>query len=134
MRGIPALQKIFKKEKNNNFLRTEFGYKFSLFTIYAREIKGINFIVFDFHRTATRQNMRFREDKSLCDGFKIISYHQKWRAKDLVIIDAKGRLVWEHIPEYDILAEIWKGLKGRWGGDWFKEGKTTFDDCYHFEY
>ena len=134
MSGILSLQKIFKKEKNNNFLRIEFGYKFSLFTIYAREIKGINFIVTDFHRTAAKQNKRFKDGGSLCDGFKAISYHQKWRAKDIVIIDAKGRLIWTHIPEYDILAEIWKGLKGRWGGDWYIKGKTKFDDCYHFEY
>lgn len=122
-----------KKRKNNTLLRAEFVLAFAIFTINAN-YKGINFIVIDFHRTAKQQNKRFKKGGTLCDGYKKISYHQKRRAKDLVIIDAKGRLIWEHIPKYDILAEIWKGLDGRWGGDWFKEGKTTFNDIYHFEY
>ena len=119
--------------KNNSLLREEFGYKFALFTIYAKVIYGINFIITDFHRTASEQYGRFKEKKSLCDGFKKISYHQKRRAKDLVIINSRGKLIWEYTPEYDILAKIWKELKGRWGGDWFKQGKTTFNDIYHFE-
>ena len=134
MSGTSANSTASKKTENNTLLRSEFGYKFALFTLYARDVKGINFIVIDFHRTAPEQNQRFKEKKSLCDGYKKISYHQKRRAKDLVIINAKGRLIWGHVPEYDILAEIWKGLKGRWGGDWYIKGKTKFDDCYHFEY
>lgn len=134
MRGIPEGSNAPKKKKNNALLRSEFGYKFSLFTVHAIVIYGIYFIVTDFHRTAIQQNKRFKKGGSLCDGYKKISYHQKRRAKDLVIIDAKGVLIWKYIPEYDILAEIWKGLKGIWGGDWFKEGKTTFNDIYHFQY
>jgi len=112
----------------------EFNYKFSLLTLYTVAIKKINFIVTDYHRTAIQQKKRFNEGGSLCDGYKIISYHQKWRAKDIVVIDDKERPVWRHVPEYDVLAEIWRALEGRWGGDWFIEGKTTFDDIYHFEY
>lgn len=123
-----------KKEKNNTLLRAEFNYKFALFTLYAVVIKKVNFIIMDFYRTTAQQNKRFTEGKSLCDGYKKISYHQKWRAKDIVIVDDKGNLIWGHVSEYDILAEIWKALGGRWGGDWFKEGKTKFDDCFHFEY
>lgn len=134
MSGSSANPTTPQNTKSNTLLRSEFGYKFSLFTLYAREIKGINFIVIDFHRMAPEQNKRFKDKKSLCDGYKKISYHQKRRAKDLVIIDAKGRLIWGHVPAYDILAEIWKGLKGRWGGDWFKKGKTKFNDIYHFEF
>ena len=121
-------------QKNNTLLREEFGHKFALFTLYAKDIKGINFIVTDFHRTVSEQNKKFKKGMSLCDGFKKTSYHQKWRAKDIVIIDKKGELVWDHVSEYNILAGIWKELGGRWGGDWYIDGKTDFDDCYHFEY
>jgi len=119
---------------NNTLLRAEFNFKFAQFTLYAIGVKKINFIITDFHRTAIQQNKRFNEKKSLCDGHKKISYHQKWRAKDIVIIDKNGNPIWGHTPKYDILGEIWKALDGRWGGDWFKEGKTKFDDVYHMEY
>ena len=122
-----------KKRKNNTIRRSEFGHKFAFLTLHAFVEYGINFVVTDFHRTASEQNKRFKKGGSLCDGYKKISYHQKRRAKDLVIIDAKGRLIWGHVLEYDTLARIWKGLDGRWGGDWFKKGKTTFNDIYHFE-
>lgn len=135
MRGIPDLQQTSKSKKNNTLLRSEFGSKFALFTLCAIILHGIHFVVIDFHRTAIAQNKRFKKGGTLCDGYKKISYHQRRRAKDLVIIDKKGgRLIWKYVPEYDTLAEIWKGLDGRWGGDWFKEGKTTFNDIYHFEY
>jgi len=121
---------------NNTLLRAEFNYKFALFTLSAVIIHKINFIVTDFIRTAIEQNKRFKEKKSLCDGYKKISKHQKARAKDLVIIDKKGNPIWEHIPEYDKLGEIWSSIAGKenWGGTWFKEGKTTFNDIYHFQY
>lgn len=134
MRGIPEIPDVAKKKKGNVQLRAEFGQKFALFTIHAYTIYGIIFVVTDFHRTALAQNKRFKRGGTLCDGYKRISYHQRRRAKDLVIIDAKGVLIWKYISEYDILAEIWKGLKGIWGGDWFKKGKTTFNDIYHFQY
>lgn len=120
--------------QNNVLLRARFGHEFSKFTLYAFDIKGIRFIVTDFHRTAGEQNKRFKKGGTLCDGHKKISYHQKRRAKDIVIVDENGTPIWKYIPEYDVLAEIWKALRGRWGGDWYKKGKTTFNDIYHFEY
>lgn len=120
-------------KKNNTILRSEFGHKFALFTLRAYIINQITFVVTDFHRTAAVQNKRFKKGGTLCDGYEKISYHQKRRAKDLVIINARGKLIWDYTPEYDTLAKIWKELKGRWGGDWFKQGKTTFNDIYHFE-
>lgn len=119
---------------NNTLLRAKFIYKFALFILLAKITRNIDFIITDFIRTAENQNKRFKEGKSLCDGYKKISYHQKARAIDLVIIDKVGNPIWEHVKEYDILGEIWKSLGGRWGGDWFKEGKTKFNDVYHFEY
>ena len=110
---------------SNTRLRAEFNLKFSKFSLYAIEIKKINFIVTEFIRSAKEQNKRFKNKKSLCDGYKKISYHQKSRAKDVVILDDNGKLVWEHVPKYDVLAEIWKALGGRWGGDWYKEGKIS---------
>ena len=119
--------------------RIKFLFKFALLTFYAH-LRGIRFIVFCHTRTAEEQNQRFKEGKSLCDGYKKISKHQQDRAKDLVILDKDNQPEWDHNPEkeigleYDILGNFWtKVCKGVWGGTWYKEGKTKFDDCYHFE-
>lgn len=133
MQGIPE-PRPSKNSKNNTILRAEFNHIFSLFTLYAFDVKNISFIITDYYRSAIQQNKRFNEGLSLCDGYKKLSLHQRWRAKDIMVIDERGRLIRIHAPQYDVLAEIWKSLGGRWGGDWFIEGKTAFDDCFHFEY
>ena len=117
---------------NNTILRSNFEYKFALLTFYARTF-GISFITTSFLRTAEEQNKRFKKGKSLCDGYKKISKHQLGRARDIVIIDSEGNPIWEHIPEYDRLGKLWEQIGGVWGGRWYKEGKTPFDDIYHFE-
>jgi len=121
------------KEMSNTRRRWEFILKFSMFTILA-EMHGIHFVPTSFYRTAKEQEKRFKAGKSLCDGRKKISKHQLWRAMDIVIIDEDNNPIWEGILEYEILGDLWKKLGGTWGGDWYKEGKTKFYDCYHFEY
>jgi len=116
--------------KPNTLYRNEFNYKFGLLSVWA-EVKEIKFIVFTYIRTAKEQNKRFLNGLSYCDGYKNVSMHQKDRARDLVIIDDEGKPKWDHVPEYDVLANFWKDIGGVWGGDW--EHKK-FDDCYHFEY
>ena len=117
---------------NNTILRSNFEYKFALLIFYARTF-GISFITTSFLRTAEEQNKRFKKGKSLCDGYKKISKHQLGRARDIVIIDSEGNPIWEHTPEYDRLGQLWEQIGGVWGGRWYKEGKTPFDDIYHFE-
>lgn len=122
-------------KENNTLRRAEFNYKFAILTIYAK-LKGISFIVFRHDCTAEEQNQKFKEGKTLCDGYEKVSLHQLDRAKDLVIIDKKGNPIWKHVPEYDILAQFWQGLDEEcvWGGQWYIDGKTRFNDCFHFQY
>jgi len=122
-----------KEEMNNTRRRWEFILKFSMFTVLA-EIHGIHFIPTSFLRTAEEQKKLYKAGKSLCDGYKKISKHQLGRAMDIVIIDENNNPVWEETLEYEILGDLWKKLGGTWGGDWYKEGKTKFNDQYHFEY
>lgn len=123
---------IAQKKVSNTILRAKFEHTFALFTFYAWS-KGIRFFTFRFLTTTQEQKKLFNEGKSNCDGVINVSKHQKGRAKDIVIIDKDGKDVWGHIPEYDILGELWEQLGGIWGGRWYIEGKTKFDDCYHFE-
>jgi len=124
---------------NNTLLRAKFEQLFSILTFYSRS-KNILFITFRFLVTAEEQNKLYQQGRTKpgkiitnCDGYKKVSAHQRGRAKDIVIIDSTGKLIWDHVPEYDILGELWEQTGGKWGGRWFKEGKTKFDDCYHFE-
>ena len=112
--------------------RIKFEYNFAVLTIRA-EIKNIRFITTSFLRTAEQQNELFKKNLSKFDGHESKSKHQSGRAKDVVIVDKDGSLIWGHVPAYDILAEIWESLGGTWGGRWYIDGKTEFDDCYHFE-
>jgi len=123
-------------KENNTLKRAEFNYKFALLTIYARFVKGVNFIITDYIRTAEEQSQRFKESKSLCDGYKKISMHQRGRAMDIVIINDKGDPIWEHTSDYDLIGKFWQGLDKDcvWGYSWYEKGITKFEDIYHFQY
>jgi len=112
--------------------RINFEYNFAVLTLRAK-VKNIRLITTSFLRTAPQQLKLFIQKRSNCDGYKSKSKHQLGRARDLLIIDKVGLEVWDHVPEYDILGETWESLGGTWGGRWYKDGKTKFDDCYHFE-
>jgi len=112
---------------SNTRLRAIFNMKFALLTIYAN-IEGIDFIVTSYSRTAQEQNILFKQGKSLCDGYEKISYHQKDRARDIVLITPENDLIWARTPEYEKLGAFWKAIGGRWGGDW-----ESLNDIYHFE-
>ena len=119
--------------KSNTILRHEFNYKFAMLTLYA-SLKGIKFIVFCYTRTAEEQNQQFKKGLSNCDGYKKISLHQKDRARDIVIIDNDGSPVWTDDPRYHILGKFWEEMEGCvWGSRWYLEGKTKFNDVFHFE-
>ena len=128
----PSLFEDGVKSVNNTLLRAKFEHTFAIFTFYSRS-RGISFITTSFLRTAEEQEKLFKEGKSGCDGKTRISKHQKGRARDIVIIDKNGNPIWDYITDYDVLGELWEQLGGKWGGRWFKEGKTKFNDLYHFE-
>jgi len=120
-------------ENNNTLKRHEFIYKFALLTLYA-SLKKIKFIITDYIRTAEDQNKRFKEKKSLCDGYENVSMHQKARAIDVVVIDGQGKPLWDDFESYEILGRFWEGLDGSWGYRWYERGITKFKDYYHYEY
>lgn len=75
-------------------------------------------------RTAERQNQLFKDKKSLCDGYKNLSEHQKGTAFDIfLIIDGKAswdkprlKQVMYHIKEVALKYNITLDL----GCDWTK--------------
>lgn len=93
---------------------------------YAHD-NDINILTYSLFRTADEQKKLFDAGKSNCDGTEKISKHQLGRAVDLVVME-DGKAVWDRNWKYEKLAEFWKGLGNRWGGD-FK----SLDDIYHFE-
>ena len=105
---------------------------FAFLTIYSRLIK-LNTIVSDFDRTAKEQNAYYKDGSSNCDGYNKISKHQRWRAIDILILDSQMKPRWKRESGYEDLGAFWTMLGGTWGGTWYDEGKTKFDDCYHFE-
>jgi len=93
---------------------------------YAYE-NNIDFIITTFYRTAEEQNKLYKEGKSKCDGYKVKSRHQLWRAVDVAVL-RDGNIIWEG-DEYTRLGEYWESLGGTWGGRW----KEPSGDLYHFE-
>ena len=91
-------------------------------------LKNIRIMPTALYRTAEEQKRLFDEGKSKCDGTKNVSKHQRWRAVDIVIVDADGECIWA-TPEYAVLGKFWESLGGTWGGSW-----AGFPDQYHFEY
>jgi len=106
--------------------REIFLQKFSELVTFAKS-QNIRFIVFTFYRSPEEQYKMYKERKSQIDGYKKKSYHQKWRAIDLVILDERGNPIWSRNEQYEKLGKYWKDLGGTWGGDW------TFNDIYHFQ-
>ena len=124
----------------NSILRWQFLWKLLLLAGYAW-FRGIRFNVYSMYRTPEQQNMKYRVGRTLpgsiqtnCDGYKVRSMHQRWRAADIVVLAKDGSYVWEHVPEYDVLGKHWERLGGTWLGTAYKEGRTSFDDCYHLEF
>lgn len=128
-------------KKSNTILRAEFLLKMGLLIGYAW-FKGIKFIAYRKKATAEEQNKKYQIGRTKpgkiitnCDGYKKPSFHQLDRAWDIVILDVAGKPIWGHVKEYDILGEYWEGLgeQCKWGSTWYKEGKVSFDDCFHFQ-
>ena len=116
-----------------------FERKWRLFGFVA-EAYGITFKTTCFLRTSEQQQALYAKGRTApgsiityADGINSHSMHEYGRAADIVIIDSAGAPVWPHTKEYDLLGELWERMGGKWGFSWFKEGKTSFEDIYHFE-
>jgi peptidoglycan L-alanyl-D-glutamate endopeptidase CwlK len=106
--------------------RTNFLYMLARLVCEAQE-QGIRVICTSFFRSVAEQRDLFERGKSRCDGTKKVSKHQLGTAADLALVKNE-RLIWDDVPEYGILGDIWEDLGGIWGGRW-----TTFRDIFHFE-
>ena len=89
---------------------------------------GMDIQINETRRTCARQNQLFAqgretEGKILTGARGCRSWHVHGRAVDLI---TKGP---QSIPPYRALGDFWKGLGGKWGGD-FK----GLDDYGHFEW
>jgi hypothetical protein len=111
---------------------------FSYLNQYARAI-GINFIIYDFHRTAKQQQERYAKGRTepgsiitYANGTTKKSRHQFWQAFDLLILDDNMKSLWKS-DSYKILGDFWQALGGVWGGQWYIDKKTSFNDLYHFQ-
>lgn len=85
-------------------------------------------------RDVNDQLSLFKGGKSLLDGIRKISKHQKGLAFDIICYDEDGQLTWDvdvftAVAHYILfVAEMQYGIKLTWGGDW-----KRFVDRPHFE-
>ena len=59
----------------------------------------------DWHRSAEEQNRLFKEGKSKCDGYKVLSAHQRSCALDIYFVE-DGKLV-EPVFGYEYWHDVW---------------------------
>jgi len=110
----------------NTQKRIRFIQKFAQLTQFAKMFE-IEFIIAEFHRTASRQKELYDAGKSQCDGFTHLSKHQSWLAIDLYVVK-DGSLILTRKSQYEVLGKKWKELYGIWGGDW-----KSLNDIFHFQ-
>jgi len=105
-------------------------------------LKGIKVMPISFYRTAEEQNARYQQGRTKsgkiitnCDGYKNKSKHQDWLATDLAIPTSDWKdFIWVMTDEYRKLGELAQHIGLEWGHEWYEEGKTSFDDVWHFQY
>ena len=108
--------------------RAKFLWMISRLLSFA-EGQGIRLICFQFFQTFEVALQQFEEGKSKIEPRIHSTNHQLWLAMDFVIIDEKDQPIWVRSPAYESLGEFWKGLEGKWGGDWL-----SLNDVCHFEF
>ncbi len=113
--------------------------RLSYLTQYAEAI-GVYFIIYDFFRTKEQQKSRYAKGRTEpgrivtnVNGITARSKHQDWHAFDILILGPQNRSRWGAAAGYQVLGEFWESLQGIWGGRWYIEGKTKFNDVYHFQ-
>jgi hypothetical protein len=110
----------------------KFARKFVDLIQYAEQ-QGIKVLCTSLWRDPAEQLELFYNHKSKADGVNHFSMHQLGRAADLVILNDDGGTDWNISWKYHKLGSHWESLGGTWGHRWFEQGKTQFDDIYHFE-
>lgn len=107
--------------------RAKFLWMISRLLSFA-EGQKIRMICFQFWQTLEVALEQFEEGKSKIDPRIHPTNHQLWLAMDFVIIDDHDQPIWDRNKDYEALGAFWKGLEGKWGGNWI-----SLDDVYHFE-
>ena len=102
--------------------RVEFTQMLVKLVIYAKS-EGLNVFIDYVKRSAEDQYRLFKEGKSKCDGYKVLSRHQLGLAADIYIVNEDGQLDFNH-NDYDKLHEYWEKMGGRKKIEW---------DIVHFE-
>lgn len=106
--------------------------RLSFLTRYAETI-GVCFIIYSFYRTTEQQQELYARGLTNADGKNKKSKHQDWHAFDILILGPTNRSRWNVAAGYEALGRFWEFLGGVWGGRWFIDGKTRFNDVYHFQ-
>lgn len=119
-------------EMTNTEKRSRFFHMMGKLIVFASD-NNIKLVCFEYFRSTEKQKKMFAAGKSLCDGIKSKSKHFYRLAMDLVILK-DGKFFWPYCEEYRLLGEFWESLGGTWGHRWYEQGKTKFDDIYHFQY
>lgn len=121
-------------------------------TLVAIAVDSIVYSPFDFgipqhggKRTASEQNLLFKEGLSQRDGYEKKSYHQTGMAFDIFGY-VEGKATWDADILEEIARHIQKTAKEKynveliWGGDWDndgirvdKDGNEFFFDVPHFQ-
>lgn len=120
------------EEMTNTEKRSRFFHMMGKLIEFASD-NNIKLICFEYFRSTEKQQKKFARGQSRCDGIKNKSKHFYWRAMDLAILK-DGKIFWPYCEEYRLLGEYWESLGGTWGHRWYEQGKTDFDDIYHFQY
>lgn len=82
-------------------------------------------------RSAHEQHVLFLAKRSKCDGYSIISAHQKGKAADLLVIGPNNKGTLMLIDPMERCPEVWKEVRDHWvelGG----KPMIPWDAC-HFE-
>ena len=133
-----AFSKIYKPNSKNG-KRTRLLILLSYLSEYA-EVLDVNFIIYDFFRTQEQQRSRYEQGRTEpgsivtnVNGVTVRSKHQDWHAFDILILGPQNRSRWNADAGYKVLGRFWEFLGGVWGGRWYIDGKTKFNDVYHFQ-
>lgn len=88
------------------------------------------------YRTAETQNKYYKEGNSKCDGYKILSEHQKGNAFDIVPSKNKWNASKEEwLTINTVIKEVAfeMGIKVCWGGTWKATPTKLGWDCPHYQ-
>ncbi len=117
--------------------RSEFLFKIGLFLVRVSLLPEFHpetghywLIETCADRTAKEQNDLYQIGRTKkgnkvtnCDGYRNVSPHQRWCAKDFCLVDSTtGLPLWNDEAMYQKLGEIAEAFGLKWGGHWGDKG------------